>query len=117
MHVSKGGVHDLLGAIVTRIPGRLLSDALASDPVHCGRQGLSLRAAEADKLGSEVTPGGFRPPWRELEQCQGPGLLPVGLPGARIQSRLLQIQAGSLFCPNRRRSHLVQSHTPAPRPE
>ncbi|KAI3354836.1 hypothetical protein L3Q82_004639 [Scortum barcoo] len=50
-------VRDLLGAIVTRTPGRLLSDALASDPIHCGREGPSLRAAEADKLGSEVTPG------------------------------------------------------------
>ncbi len=57
MHVSTRGVHDLSGAIVTWTPGRLFSDALASDPIHCGRQGLSLRAADADKLGSEVTPG------------------------------------------------------------
>lgn len=57
MHVSTRGVHDLSGAIVTWTPGRLLSDALASDPVHCGRQSPSLRAAEADKLGSEVIPG------------------------------------------------------------
>lgn len=57
MHVSARGVHDLLGAIVTLTPGRLLSAALASDLIHCGRQGFSLRAAGSDELGLEVTPG------------------------------------------------------------
>lgn len=57
MHVSSRGGRDLLGDIVTLTPGWLLSDALASDPVHCGREGLSLRAAGADKLGLEVILG------------------------------------------------------------
>lgn len=47
------GVRDLSGAIVTQTPSRLLSDALASDPIRCGRR---LRAAQADKPGLEVTP-------------------------------------------------------------
>lgn len=47
------GVRDLSGAIVTQTPGRLLSDALASDPIRCGRR---LGAAQADKPGLEVTP-------------------------------------------------------------
>lgn len=54
---AQGGGRDLLGDIVTLTPGWLLSDALASDPVHCGREGLSLRAAGADKLGLEVILG------------------------------------------------------------
>lgn len=53
MHVSAMGVRDLSGAIVTQTPSRLLSDALASDPIRCGRR---LRAAQADKPGLEVTP-------------------------------------------------------------
>lgn len=57
MHVSTRGVRDLLGAIVTATPTQLLSNALASDPIHSGRQGLCLRAAGSDKLGLEVTPG------------------------------------------------------------
>lgn len=117
MHVSSSGGRDLSGTIVILTPGWPLSNALASDPIHCGRQGLSLMTAGADKLGLELSPGDSGLPRVSRGWCQDPGLLPAGLPGAHIQVRLLYIPAGSQFSPDQKGCYLAQSRTAALHPE